>query len=225
MPRQAVGVILAVLVLCLPTWAQGPAPVRRSCSRPELEALVVHWSLRYGLDPLLVACLIRQESGWNPQAQSPAAAAGIMQFIPGTARDWGLEVSDRVDERLLPEKAIPAGCALLRSLLEQYQGNVQLALAAYNAGPERVRKAGYRVPAIAETQGYVANITAMYGWARQGRFQAFVTPVTTLAQLTSGYRFPAPVPGAVPAPATAPSQDALELEQGLAKSSFLAYDQ
>jgi len=91
-----------------------------------------------------------QESRWNPSAISPKGAVGLAQLMPATARDLGVDPAD-------PVANLKGGARYLRSLLDQFDGDVEKALAAYNAGPGRVRSAG-GVPAIAETRAYVTSI-------------------------------------------------------------------
>jgi hypothetical protein len=117
----------------------------------------------YGVDADLVACVIQQESGFSPRAVSPKGAAGYMQLMPATARRMG--VTDVFDAR----QNIWAGVRYLRVLLDLFDDDVALALAGYNAGEGRVIRAGYRVPPIAETVGYVRAITARYGRAKHVR--------------------------------------------------------
>ncbi|HKQ59699.1 MAG TPA: lytic transglycosylase domain-containing protein [Candidatus Polarisedimenticolaceae bacterium] len=109
-----------------------------------------------GLSPSLVKAVALVESGFNPRAESPKGARGLMQLMPGTARRLG--VKDAFD----PLENLAAGARYLRELLEQFDGDVSLALAAYNAGPERVRKSG-GVPAIRETQHYVRKVHERMG--------------------------------------------------------------
>jgi soluble lytic murein transglycosylase-like protein len=102
------------------------------------------------VSPSLLAALIWQESRWNAQALSPKGAMGLAQLMPATARDLGVNPAD-------PIANLNGGARYLRQLLDQFDGNVEKALAAYNAGPGRVRSAG-GIPAIAETQNYVTSI-------------------------------------------------------------------
>jgi len=112
---------------------------------------------RYNVSATLLAAQIQQESGFNPFAVSPAGARGIAQFMPGTAASYGLH--DAFD----PEASIDAQGRLMRDLLRQF-GSVALALAAYNAGPQRVSACGC-VPPIPETTAYVAAILGLMGGA------------------------------------------------------------
>jgi hypothetical protein len=112
---------------------------------------------RWNVSAALLAAQIFVESGFNPFAVSDAGAQGIAQFMPGTARGYGL--ADAFDA----PRAIDAQGHLMRDLLREF-GAVPLALAAYNAGPRRVRACGC-VPPIQETQGYVARILGMLGGA------------------------------------------------------------
>ena len=108
---------------------------------------------RWSVAGTLLAAQIYKESNFNPFARSPAGAQGIAQFMPGTARAYGL--SNPFDA----EQAIDAQAHMMRDLLRQF-GSVPLALAAYNAGPGRVQACGC-VPAIPETQAYVADILGL----------------------------------------------------------------
>jgi len=108
---------------------------------------------RNGLDPALLAGLIKQESGFNPNAGSPAGAQGLCQLMPGTAR--GLGVTDLHD----PVQSIEGGAKYLAQQLKTFNGDVARALAAYNAGPGAVQRYG-GVPPYAETQNYVRAVLA-----------------------------------------------------------------
>lgn len=102
------------------------------------------------ISPALLAALVWQESRWNAQAVSRKGAIGLAQLMPGTARDLGVNPMD-------PVANLNGGARYLRQLLDKFDGNVEMALAAYNAGAGRVRNAG-GVPAIAETRNYVTSI-------------------------------------------------------------------
>jgi soluble lytic murein transglycosylase-like protein len=108
---------------------------------------------KYGIDPALLAGLVKQESGFNPNAGSPAGARGLTQLMPGTAA--GLGVSNVLD----PVQSLDGGAKYLRAQLDTFGGDVARALAAYNAGPGAVQRYG-GVPPYAETQNYVRAVQA-----------------------------------------------------------------
>jgi hypothetical protein len=111
---------------------------------------------RYGMDADLIQCVIAVESNFNPKAVSPKNARGLMQLIPQTAAQYG--VKDIFD----PRENIEAGTRYLQHLLSRYNNNLTLALAAYNAGPERVDRYGRRMPPYLETMKYVQRISRSY---------------------------------------------------------------
>ncbi|MEY3020459.1 MAG: hypothetical protein RLZZ272_1443 [Actinomycetota bacterium] len=113
-----------------------------------------------GVDARLVAALVWTESGFRPGVVSHAGAAGLAQLMPATARGLGLRVDDEVDERFDPERNVDAGTRYLRSQLSRF-GSIELALAAYNAGPTRVANCGC-VPGITETQLYVVRVLGRF---------------------------------------------------------------
>ena len=122
---------------------------------PCIEALIRKYSQIYGVDPSLVRAVMRHESGFNTGAVSPKGAQGLMQLMPGTAALMG--VKNPFD----PEQNIAGGVNYLRHCLDRFQHNVPLAVAAYNAGPERVAQCG-AVPPIDETQHFVTNVMGSY---------------------------------------------------------------
>lgn len=114
--------------------------------RPHVAALAA----KYDISPALLEALVWQESRWNPAATSPAGARGLAQLMPGTSRLLGVDWRD-------PYANLEGGARYLRQQLDRFDGNVEKALAAYNAGPERVARAG-GIPAIRETRDYVTAI-------------------------------------------------------------------
>jgi soluble lytic murein transglycosylase-like protein len=108
---------------------------------------------KYGIQPELLAAVAQTESGFNPKAQSQAGAKGLMQLMDGTAR--GLGITDSFD----PAQSLDGGARFLSGLLKEFDGDVRLALAAYNAGPVAVKKYG-GVPPYQETQRYVPKVLA-----------------------------------------------------------------
>jgi soluble lytic murein transglycosylase-like protein len=119
------------------------------------ETLISEHSRAQGVRPDLVRAVMQVESGFNPYARSPKGAMGLMQLMPATAKQYG------VRNAFNPAENVRAGVAYLRELLDRYQDNEELALAAYNAGPGAVDKHGQTVPPYRETQSYVAQINKM----------------------------------------------------------------
>ncbi len=124
-------------------------------SKAQILSMVSKVSEKYGVDDKLVKALIKQESGFNPDATSKAGAMGLMQLMPATAKHLG------VKDAYNPLQNVEGGVKYLKSMLDKYNGNIILALAAYNAGPGAVDKYS-GVPPYQETQNYVKNILANY---------------------------------------------------------------
>jgi soluble lytic murein transglycosylase-like protein len=113
---------------------------------------VAELAAKYDISPLLLEAVVWQESRWNARAVSPAGARGLAQLMPGTARMMGVDPDD-------PHANLEGGARYLRMQLDAFDGDLEKALAAYNAGPGRVIRAG-GIPAIRETRDYVAAIMA-----------------------------------------------------------------
>ena len=108
------------------------------------------------LEPALIHAVISAESGYNPFARSRKGAAGLMQLMPETARRYG------VKNRLDPAQNISGGARYLRDLIRMFNNDLQLAIAAYNAGENAVFKAGNRIPPYQETMTYVPRVMTYY---------------------------------------------------------------
>ena len=137
----------------------------------EISSLVEKSAGEHKVDPKLVHAIIQVESGYNPRAVSRKGARGLMQLIPATAVRFGVQNSFN------PGQNIEGGVTYLRYLLDLFDGNVPLSVAAYNAGENAVlRKGG--IPAYAETQDYVQRVTGLYnpGPQASAQMQAYSEP-------------------------------------------------
>lgn len=139
----------------------------RPAARPDLDLpaeatvrrfapIVARAARVHGVDEALVHAVIFAESSYDPDAVSPAGASGLMQLMPATAAHYG--VHDLFD----PAQNVSGGVRFLRDLLARFDGNVELALAAYNAGASAVVRAGNRVPPHTETAAYVPKVIDYY---------------------------------------------------------------
>ncbi len=127
-----------------------------------------------GLDESLIASIISAESNFNPRAVSRRRALGLMQLMPRTA--WQYSVRNAFD----PAQNVEGGARYFKQLLEQYRGDVTLALAAYNAGPERVQRYG-GVPPFSETRSYIRRVTAQLQQRKKQAAGGFSAGCITLA--------------------------------------------
>jgi soluble lytic murein transglycosylase-like protein len=126
-------------------------------ARGRYEPIILEHAAMHALRPALVRAVIQVESGFNPRARSPKGAMGLMQLMPETARELG--VIDAFD----PAQNIRGGTMYLRRLIDRYQGNEELALAAYNAGAGAVDRYGRAVPPFRETREYVRKVGTASG--------------------------------------------------------------
>ena len=142
-----------------PQLMEGPAVPDAALADPALNsgtippiyaAKVQELAARYDLSPSLIEAVVWQESRWRAQAVSPVGARGLAQLMPGTAQSLGVNPDD-------PMANLEGGARYLRQQLDRFGGDVEKALAAYNAGPGRVQQAG-GVPRIRETQTYVSAV-------------------------------------------------------------------
>ena len=127
-----------------------------STGNQEIDIYIEQFSGLYNIDPLLIYAQMSQESSFKQKAVSHKGASGLMQLIPDTAKRFG------VKNIYNPEQNIKAGVKYMRWLLDEFDGDMSLALAAYNAGEGAVRKYGNKIPPYRETRNYVAKIMAHY---------------------------------------------------------------
>lgn len=138
-----------------------------SIDRDGIERIVHEAADRHNVDPALVRAVIETESNWNPSAVSRKGAVGLMQLMPTTAQRFG------VNDFYTPQQNVEAGVKYLKTLLERYDGNLDLALAAYNAGEGAVDRA-HGIPRFRETRNYVQKVQNAYYRPGSGRLAAYV---------------------------------------------------
>ena len=169
----------ATAIIPPPQAANGAPP--QPLSIPDAVAAA---SDRYQLDPDFLHSVIKAESGYNPKAVSPKGARGLMQLMPQTASDLG------VQNAFDPASNVDGGTRYLRELLEKYNFDVAKALAAYNAGPQRVEQY-HGVPPYRETRSYVARIIRDFNKkkiAAQAAQKTHTPPPTESAEKTAAKR-------------------------------------
>jgi soluble lytic murein transglycosylase-like protein len=149
-PADAAAQPVMVEGLALPESAVADPARHAAGVPPRYTAKIAELSARFDLSPSLLEALVWQESRWRENAVSPVGARGLAQLMPGTARYLGVNSED-------PFQNLEGGARYLREQLDRFDGNLEKALAAYNAGPGRVERAG-GIPNIRETQNYVAAI-------------------------------------------------------------------
>jgi soluble lytic murein transglycosylase-like protein len=163
-------------------------------SAPPYRELVSAAALRYGVDAELISSVMEVESHFDPKAISPKNARGLMQLLPQTAARLG--VKDIFD----PQQNIDAGTRYLKELLQLYNNNLTLALAAYNAGPDKVQKYG-NVPPYRETVSYVNQVKRKY---QKSKSATSAKPATPAAPKAAAGSTP-PGTSATPTPSPPPS--------------------
>ena len=148
--------------------APAPVPVQQASQKtakmlpiadPKIEKVIQDMATRHGVDVNLIKAIIKAESNNNPKAVSSKGAQGLMQLMPPTARNLG--VANSLD----PAQNVDGGVRYLKQLMALYSGNLELSLAAYNAGPGAVERHG-GIPPYRETQQYVKKIGNLYGSLR-----------------------------------------------------------
>lgn len=161
-----VVIVIAITILLLHGRATAPTASAQalellspipSCGNIDIDRFILESCAKNGVDPKLVYYVIRQESNFKLGARSNKNAQGLMQMIPATAERF--KVEDPYD----PQQNIEGGVRYLRWLLKRFNGDVNLALAGYNAGEGAVEKCGNKVPEFKETQNYVKKIVGAYG--------------------------------------------------------------
>jgi len=149
----------ALIKVITPNTIKTNIPDSTKSNVDKYRTLIIEKATKYGIDPNLLYALVAKESNGNPRAVSKAGAMGLAQLMPATARELG--VLNPFD----PEQNLEGAAKHIRRLQDMYNGDTTLTLAAYNSGIGNVRKAGYTVPKIKETQEYVTTILS---WLPKG---------------------------------------------------------
>ncbi len=149
-----------VVSAAIPSSATSGSPISAAPTKAEMHEMLAHAGAQHNIDEDLLASVVRAESGGQVRAVSRTGAQGLMQLMPGTANEMGVQDAFR------PEQNIAGGTAYLDELLTRYHDNVALALAAYNAGPAAVDKY-HGIPPYRETRAYVARVIREFNRRKQ----------------------------------------------------------
>ena len=157
------GVKYAVVVesVKIPVNVAVPAVVNLPGKAASYASIIEDVAADIGVDSALVHAVIKVESGYNPAAISKAGAQGMMQLMPGTAKRYG--VKDPFD----PQQNITGGVRYLRDLIDMFDQDLELAVAAYNSGENAVVRHGMQIPPFKETRAYVPKVLGLYGSYRK----------------------------------------------------------
>jgi soluble lytic murein transglycosylase-like protein len=170
-PVSYVDVATSQIASFEPAPSEPESPNRKISAIADLSAIISNASSRSQIDADFIASVIHAESANNPRAVSPKGAQGLMQLMPETARQLGVQNS------LDPAENVDGGVRFLRELLLRYNGNAAKALAAYNAGPQRVQQYN-GVPPFRETQTYVTRVIRDYNRKKLAQHQQQSKPTT-----------------------------------------------
>ncbi len=151
--------------------------------KADIQIAIDRHSEAQSLDPMLVRALIQVESGYNHRARSYKGAMGLMQLMPATASLYS------VDDPYDPDDNVRGGTRYLRFLVDKFPGRLDLAVAAYNAGPGAVQRYG-GVPPYQETKDYVRRVLALYNGGTQMSFPPSTNPSGTASTIVPGRRKP-----------------------------------
>jgi soluble lytic murein transglycosylase-like protein len=147
----------------MPVASGSPVYMPSQANIQRFSSLIEAVAQAHGVESALVHAVISAESGYNPAALSKAGARGLMQLMPATAQRYG------VQNIMDPQENISGGVKYLKDLLQMFQGNMELAVAAYNAGENAVVRYGNKVPPYAETVNYVPKVLGFYNKFRTGK--------------------------------------------------------
>lgn len=149
-------------------WQQLSPPANLREGILKYRPLVESIAARYQISPELISAIIHAESHFNPVAVSSKGAMGLMQLMPGTAKQY--YVVNRQD----PKQNIEGGTRYLKDLLKMFKNDLELAVAAYNAGQNTVKKYGNKIPPYAETQRYVKKVLALYKHYEKTNYSKYI---------------------------------------------------